>query len=398
MNDIVGVVAILLTGAAFAPIDLTMSKETKTKLYKNLEPKFVMTKDKIQDNYQRRATSKPFNRNDPSDLCYVIHTSGSTGVPKGVAVDHSSLVSFICSAARQTMISQSTRIAHSVNLLFDVSMMNIFVSLVNSATLILYDSLPSLMLSDFTKESTKNANFMFLTSAIFNSLNKMQLENLTHLDRLFVGGETVSDEALQRALQLGIDMTQIYGPTETCIWSLANHCKTSAGEGSMIGEPMPNERVSIADGKREGKLIIEGEKVARGYCRTENQEALAFNRSFTTSDIVRFESDQRKMRFVDRSEDILKIRGVLVNKRQIEKQIRNIEEKTTEIHLLNKEETLICFIAPKCANVREIKAKLESKLSSWMLPNVFITLEALPKNSNGKLDKTAMMRIVSDFF
>ncbi|PAV60374.1 hypothetical protein WR25_07847 [Diploscapter pachys] len=393
MNDIVGIVAILLTGAAFAPIDSTMSKETKTKLYKNLEPKFVMTKDKTQDNYQRRITNKSFNRNDPSDLCYVIHTSGSTGVPKGVAVGHSSLVSFIHSATRQTMISRSTRVAHSVNLLFDVSIMNIFVSLVNSATLILYDSLPSLMLSDFTKESTKNSNFMFLTSAIFNSLNKMQLENLTHLERLFVGGETVSDEALQRALQLGIDVTQIYGPTETCIWSLTNRCKMNAGEGSMIGEPMPNERVSIADGKREGKLIIEGEKVARGYCRTENQEAVAFNRSFTTNDIVRFESDQKKMRFVDRSEDILKIRGVLVNKRQIEKQIRNIEEKTTEIHLLNREETLICFIAPKCANVREIKAKLESKLSSWMLPNVFITLEALPKNSNGKLDKAAMMRI-----
>ncbi|PAV58557.1 hypothetical protein WR25_24359 [Diploscapter pachys] len=393
MNDIVGIVAILLTGAAFAPIDSTMSKETKTKLCKNLEPKFAMTRDKVQHNYQRRITNKPFSRNDPSDLCYVIHTSGSTGVPKGVAVDHSSLVSFICSATRQTMISQSTRVAHSVNLLFDVSIMNIFVSLVNSATLVLYDSLPSLVLSDFTRESTKNANFMFLTSAIFNSLNKMQLENLTHLDRLFVGGETVSDEVLQRVLQLGVDVTQIYGPTETCIWSLTNRCKMNAGEGSMIGEPMPNERVSIADGKREGKLIIGGEKVARGYCRTENQEAVAFNRSFTTSDIVRFESDQKKMRFVDRSEDILKIRGVLVNKRQIEKQIRNIEEKITEIHLLNKAETLICFIAPKCANVREIKAKLESKLSSWMLPNVFITIETLPKNSNGKLDKAAMMRI-----
>ncbi|PIO54992.1 AMP-binding enzyme, partial [Teladorsagia circumcincta] len=263
-NDaVVVILAILKVGAAYAPMDKTWPESRKAQIIANLECSMSISDPLLSNISTKKQRKRRFllNRTSTSDLIYVIHTSGSLGTPKGVAVNHRNVSAFLRGATPQAFLRPSRLVSHSVNIAFDVSVFNIFGSLVNGCELCMHDDLRRL--PDEVDEL--HCDIVFLTSAMLDALTDSELNRIRDLGKLFVGGDTVHDRNLTKVLKFGLDVTQIYGPTEATVWSLANRCKSLPEEGSLIGLPMLNEGCWIAQGQKEGELILTGAKVARGY-------------------------------------------------------------------------------------------------------------------------------------
>lgn len=176
-----------------------------------------------------------------NDLAYVCFTSGTTGTPKAVCVEQKNVMSFVRNATEQLNLNFASRIAHSVNCAFDVSVFNIFGALLNGGCLIQIDK--KLTFIEFIKSAAnlqkKRLLFshLFLNSAIFNSIEASELKSLCDLtNHLIVGGETPFSESLEQCLLNGLKVTQIYGPTETTVWSMFHHLNTKQYNGSIIGK------------------------------------------------------------------------------------------------------------------------------------------------------------------
>lgn len=391
-NDVIPVIlAILKLGAAYAPFDSTWPELRKAQIIDNVGSSLCLSEPPILNpltsKRSRRAIS--LNRTTGSDLAYVIHTSGSTGAPKGVAVSHKNVSVLLRGATPQTLLRPRLRVSHSVNVVFDVSVMNIFGSLVNDSELCLHSDIRALPagLNELSCE------FAFLTSAMFNALTDSDLQSISRLDKLFVGGETVRDRNLTKALGLGLDVTQIYGPTECTVWSLTNRCKALPDEGALIGLPAANESCWMADDVKEGELVLAGAKVARGYLNNVGGDKFGTEngRSFyRTGDIVRREKEG----FIYRGRNDLqvKIRGHRIDAGEIEELILKHSPQVEEVKVIVEKEILIAFVAHN-GSFSEVGLlqKLKMILPLHMVPSQFVQVSRIPLNASGKVDREALL-------
>uniref|UniRef100_A0A914S442 Fatty acid synthase n=1 Tax=Parascaris equorum TaxID=6256 RepID=A0A914S442_PAREQ len=286
---LIPIVAVLLTGAAYAPLDPENAVNWNAELLANINPACVISNlidfsgysvlnpdriDPLVDRAQHRAHSSA------EHLVYVIHTSGSTGKQKGVCVTHGNLVHIIRFATAQMQAHPEFRTYHSVNTVFDVSCMNIFTTLANAATLVTADN----RLNAAFEIVEKRINFAYLPSALFGSFDSVQQANLESLERLF-----------------GILLVDKYG----------------------------NE----LSGGKLAELVVTGDSVARGYLNIaspefsdnhiRSREELILNRNgrrYRTGDMVR--KVGAKLLFMGRIDCQCKIRGFRVDTTQIEEGIR----------------------------------------------------------------------------
>ncbi|VDM74320.1 unnamed protein product [Strongylus vulgaris] len=320
-------------GVGYAPIDPTWPKLRKAQILERTPVILNVSKDTLTHISQKSSKRKrfKFNRISADDIAYIIHTSGSTGPPKGVVLSHKNLSSFLRGATRQTLMRPGYRISNSVNIVFDVSVMNIFASCVNACELCIHDNV---RYAPFEVKELQ-CDFAFFTSATFNALTIEDLQRMTSLEKLFVGGESVNDRILSKALELGIDVTQIYGPTEDTVWSLTNRCKLLKNEGSLIGTPMLNETCSTKANVYEGELVLEGSKIARGYINDpENKQFYIENgkRCYSTGDIVKYE--RYGFTFKGRIDDQIKIRGHRIEAKEVERAILVSSPEVSEAYKL----------------------------------------------------------------
>jgi non-ribosomal peptide synthetase component F len=172
-----------------------------------------------------------FNKAANYNLAYILFTSGSTGIPKGVCIEHQNLLSFVTPATQQLFCHPNMAIPHSVNTIFDVSLMNMFTPLINGGQL-----LHSLGTDHLLEEQVQTCTHLFLTSAVFNCFGKKELEKLKNMEMLMVGGETPASENIKICIENGVKFMQIYGPTETTIWSMTNMCRRGFENGSVLGK------------------------------------------------------------------------------------------------------------------------------------------------------------------
>uniref|UniRef100_A0A1I7X5Z2 Carrier domain-containing protein n=1 Tax=Heterorhabditis bacteriophora TaxID=37862 RepID=A0A1I7X5Z2_HETBA len=289
-DSVIAILAVLLTGAAYAPIDPSWPHAKKRSIISNVSGSLVLNQEiqKVISTMEYKDMTKStriFNKNHVYDVIYVIHTSGSTGEPKGVVLTHDNVNSLLCGATRETLIRPRHSVFHSVNTVFDVSVVNIIGSMVNGSKLYLHDDLRDIPYEIFSKK----CDFAFLTSATFNSLQYRDIQQLECIEKLFVGGESIHDRNLLSALSLGIHVTQIYGPTEGTVWSLTAKCKMMEGVGSVIGKPVQNEECWITDRLPQGELVLSGSKVARGYIGNNKEKkfkTICGKRCYYTGDLV----------------------------------------------------------------------------------------------------------------
>lgn len=417
--------AVLAAGAAYIPIDpefpparvKTMARAAKVCVS---EPS---VSDKLEDagvdaidlgDLRREAAALPESgptpkRPTPSDRAYVIFTSGSTGAPKGVEVSHRNLVNFVRSLRRDPGANENDVLVAVVTASFDISGYEMYVPLAAGATVVVADREaahddPS-KLAALTRE--RKATLFQATPSAYRMLRMGGYEPKGLL--ALAGGEALPTEVVSWLLEAGARVVNVYGPTETTIWS-TTHAVLDARPPIPIGRPIDNTSVYVLDAALEprpvgafGELYIGGTGVARGYLGRPGASAEKFvpdpfsnepgARLYRTGDLARFRHDGA-LEYAGRGDQQVKIRGHRIELGEIEASLVRhpavAEGAAVVVREAGVEPRLVAFYVPKPGqptNDSALRKHLRVDLPDGMIPQIFVESRALPRTPNGKLDR-----------
>lgn len=336
----------------------------------------------------------------PSQLAYVIYTSGSSGRPKGVLVEHGSLMNMVLwheRRFRNCMDDVSTQYA---GLGFDATVWEIFPYLAVGATIHVIPQALRLDMQALNEYYEANGvTVSYLPTQICEQF--MRLEN--HSLRLL---HTAGDK-LKQFEQRNYVLMNDYGPTENTVVATAAQIREPSWN-LPIGKPIDNCRVYVLDENNcllppgaRGELCLTGDGVARGYLHREEETQKKFlpnpfgdGRMYKTGDLVRW-NVHGELEFLGRNDDQVKIRGNRIECGEVEAQISQLAQVTqcavTVEQRDNGERYLLAYVcAEQAIDVRELKAALEKTLPDYMVPSAIIQLSSLPLTPNGKLDRAAL--------
>lgn len=359
------------------------------------------------------AHSTPFSlRVGPSNLAYVIYTSGSTGQPKGVEVEHRSLVNFLHSMSQKLGVTSNDVFLAVTPITFDIAALELFLPLSVGARVII-------LRGEETRDGqrlierfgTSGATVIQATPATWSMLLQAGWEGNKNL-KILCGGEVLSRELAEELLTRSREVWNLYGPTETTIWSTAQKVRSGNGPVS-IGRPIENTRILILDKKSQltpigipGELYIGGEGVARGYVGRPDLTAARFQRNsfgwpgerlYKTGDIARWKPDGC-LEYLGRDDHQVKIRGVRIELQEIESRLNQIPEVHQSVVLVIEttqgDKKLIGFLVPsedQILNLENVRHNLRGYLPATMIPSEFVCLTKLPLTANGKIDRQALL-------
>ncbi|MCK5687316.1 amino acid adenylation domain-containing protein, partial [bacterium] len=433
----VSLMGILKSGAAYVPFDLsdpeerlkfkindcrckmiiTLSKNTK-KLASLTEFETVLIAlDSHRDEISKASITNPENVSKPSDIAYVIYTSGSTGKPKGVMVEHRNIVKSNFSRFNHYPFSPSSFLLIS-SYSFDSSAAGIFWTFTNGGKIVL----PAVeQLLDFKELDDmifreKVSHLLCIPSFYDNLMKELRKGVSEYLKIVIVGGEACSEQLVNNHYEnFDFDFYNEYGPTENSVWTSYTLLKKNTAV--HIGRPIENTTVYILDKNLtpvpvgvNGELYIGGDGLARGYLnrpdlteeRFIHKKLIAENgkyeeyRLYKTGDVCRWLPDGN-IDYVGRNDEQIKIRGYRIELGEIENRLSN-NPYVSQCAVLCKERKsgdkyLAAYYAVKYNYLQDknMDEKLRNYLSDifpdYMVPSVFIKLETLPLNANGKIDR-----------
>jgi amino acid adenylation domain-containing protein len=343
----------------------------------------------------------------PQSLAYVIYTSGSTGNPKGVAVEHRGLCNVAQAQREMFKVGPKSRVLQFASLSFDASVFEIVMALLSGAALCLgkkEELLPGPPLSDFLRRHA--VTFVTLPPS---ALAVMTEGDLPALETITVAGEECPAELVRKWGERH-RFFNLYGPTEATIWATASLCVEGDRKPS-IGRPIPNVRIHLLDSHRHpvwvgvpGEIYIGGMGVARGYLNRPELTAERFiadpfvagGRLYRSGDLGRYRADGN-IEFLGRIDHQIKIRGYRIEPGEIEAAL-SAHHGVAESVVMSREDhpgdrRLVAYIAGgEQARLapREIQQFLAERLPEHLIPNTFVILEALPRTTNGKIDRRAL--------
>ncbi|MBC8756558.1 amino acid adenylation domain-containing protein [Kordia sp. YSTF-M3] len=431
IETMIGIFGILKSGAAYVPIDPEYPAErinyilndTKTDLIltqSHLVERFTETTDvsliEIDTiSYQELDDSNLPIQNQPNDLAYVIYTSGTTGNPKGVMVEHTSVVSF---AIDNNFIDYSRveSVAGLSSFVFDGSIFDAFVPLLSGKKYVMIAKNDVTNLDLLYDRFTQNSiDTVFFTTALFNSVVENKIKILSGLDQILFGGENSNDKNIctVKSKYPELSLLHVYGPTETVTYS--TFCKLSElahDDISPIGKGLNNKKHYILDKNLNicpvgvaGELHIGGAGLARGYLNqveltaekfipnpfaNQSDEEKGYTRLYKTGDLVRLLPDGN-IEYVGRNDFQVKIRGYRIELGEIENTLNSIQGiKQTCVLAKEKNDNkyLIAYYVSDGTITKEDILKLVSaQLPDYMIPSILMELEKFPLTINGKLDR-----------
>ncbi|HST80080.1 MAG TPA: amino acid adenylation domain-containing protein, partial [Verrucomicrobiae bacterium] len=341
---------------------------------------------------------------------YVIYTSGSTGIPKGVVVTHRGIASLASTQFQRLELAPGCRVLQFASLNFDASFWEILMAFSSGATLVLTNN---------EREGASLYN-MLLSQQVTHALLPIPvLRTLNAFDRLPVrvlmnGGEALTADSVAR-WSPGLRMINAYGPTESTVCATISDTLVGT-DNPTIGSPILNTRVYILDGNLQpapagvaGELYVAGDGLARGYLNrpaltssrfiADPYGPLAGSRMYRTGDLARWRDDGR-LEFLGRTDEQVKVRGFRIELGEIESVLRSqpeIADAAAVVHQNQSSATQIAaFLVPSNGSIPDsvvLRQRLSERLPVYMLPAVFITVEALPRNPNGKLNRRMLPQI-----
>jgi amino acid adenylation domain-containing protein/FkbH-like protein len=369
------------------------------------------------------SAENPSSASTPENLAYVIYTSGSTGQPKGVEITQRSLLNHNFAVGRSYQLRAEDRVLQFSPISFDISVEEIFPSLLHGCTIVLRDDEMLTSTTRFMEFATRERlSVLNLPTAYWHELvDYLQTALMPQSVRLvIIGGEKASDEAWRRwKFRVGeaVKLINTYGPTEATVIATL-HAARLDDETLPIGKPLPNVETAILDTNLKpvamgetGELFIGGLGVARGYLNrseltaekfisnplvNKTSEPVATSRFYRTGDLVRMRADG-VMEFVGRVDEQVKIRGFRIELGEIEAVLRT-HSSLKEAVIATRDDAvgrkkLVAYYVP-CAgaapNVGELLSFLKAKLPAYMVPSAFVRLDALPMTPAGKVDRRAL--------
>ena len=346
----------------------------------------------------------------PSDLAYVIYTSGSTGRPKGVAVEHRNVVAFLEAMRREPGLGPADVLLAVTTLSFDIAGLEIWLPLSVGAKVVIAsraDVLDGDRLIALTNEH--RVTVMQATPATWRLMLDAGWTGKPDLKAL-CGGEAMPRDLAASLVERVAELWNMYGPTETTIWSTVSRIKDTAGP-LPIGRPIANTRVYVVEPSgllapvgAFGELLIGGEGVARGYWNRPELTAEKFaaitlpdgrsERVYRTGDVVRFRSDGQ-LEFQGRRDHQVKLRGYRIELGEIEAVLATVAGVKQCVVTIREDEPgdaqLVGYVVGATGFDEEAaRAALRERLPVYMVPSRFVRLSALPLTPNGKIDRKAL--------
>ncbi|MFA1263784.1 amino acid adenylation domain-containing protein [Xanthomonas axonopodis pv. fascicularis] len=348
----------------------------------------------------------------PDGTAYVLYTSGSTGAPKGVEISHRNLFNFLHAMEHELALRPRDRVLAVTTITFDIAGLELYLPLLVGARVVIA---PAGISHDPRGLSRLIADEHISVVQATPSLWRILLANEDLvLDRIhaLIGGEALVPELATQLLSRVGRLTQLYGPTETTIWSTIMPLQLTDAAAPPIGRPLLNTRVYVLDAQRQplptgaiGELYIGGAGVAKGYRGKRQLTSERFMRDpfaddgssmYRTGDRVRQRSDGL-LEFIGRADAQLKIRGHRVEPAEIESALLLHSQVAQAVvvghgdgeHALQ----LLAYVVGKHGNAPSIellRAHLQQRLPASMIPTLWVPLEALPLTPNGKLDRRAL--------
>jgi amino acid adenylation domain-containing protein len=429
IETVITLLGIMKAGAAYLPLDDNNPIHRNKYIVDNSGIPFVITQgsfsdklrgagikavniDEWQYGIKKCAVSEPKTAVSGEDIAYVMYTSGSTGMPKGVVIRHKSVANVLGYLWREIGVSKNDKLLAVATYTFDISVLDFFLPLMAGATLVIADKETAL---DGMK--LKNAlinqsiTVMQATPATWRMLIDSAWEG-SKTFKILCGGEAWTRRLADMLLPKCEALWNLYGPTETTIWSAVNRIKP--GNGNItLGAPVPDTSFYLLDEKLrpvqkgdEGELYIGGIGLAKGYLNNKplTDERFILNpfeadngKLYKTGDLVKYNKNG-ELEYVGRTDFQVKIRGYRIELEEIEKlaEGRPAIEQAVE-HVISgteqEDKRIVLFYKEKYpvnGIIKELASVFTLNLPGYMVPSSFIKLDSFPLNLNGKVDRKVL--------
>ncbi|ASR47662.1 non-ribosomal peptide synthetase [Paenibacillus kribbensis] len=370
------------------------------------------TQSEQAEQIQQAYTAGEHSKATAADrLAYIMYTSGTTGQPKGVMVEHRNVVRLVKNT-NYAQLDADTRILQTGAVVFDASTFEIWGALLNGGQLVLV-SQDVILDAPKLKEAVRNHGIttMWLTAPLFNQLSQQDLELFEGIRELLVGGDVLSVPHINRVLDAYPSLRIIngYGPTENTTFSTTHAITGVQSESVPIGSPIHNSTAYVVDRSMQlqpvgawGELIVGGDGVARGYRNRPDLTTEKFidspfrsgERCYRTGDLVRWNTDGT-LEYKGRIDAQVKIRGYRIELGEVAAQLLKLEAVREAVVIAREDEQgqkQLCAYVVTHADVaaNELRSALSQELPGYMVPSYFVQLEQLPLTPNGKVDRRAL--------
>lgn len=430
---IVGLLGILKAGGAYVPLDPSYPAERLAFMIKDAHLPVLLTQARLVGRFPEssarvicldrdcgslpaQSVENPSRVVSPENLAYVIYTSGSTGQPKGAMNTHKGICNRLLWMQEAYHLTGADHVLQKTPFSFDVSVWEVFWPLLTGARLILarpgghQDSAYLVKLIVDQKVTTLH----FVPSMLRVFLEEPGVEKCRSLKRVVCSGEALPSALQERFFaRLGAELHNLYGPTEAAVDVTFWACERKNDRSTIpIGRPIANTQIHILDSHLRpvpigvpGELCIGGVGVARGYLNRPELTAEKFihdafsnqpaARLYRTGDLARYLSDGN-IEYRGRIDYQVKIRGFRIELGEIESallQHPGVRESVVMVRedvLENKRLVGYVVTGNPPPTTGDLRSFLQQKLPDYMVPGVYVFLEALPLTANGKIDRRAL--------
>ncbi|KAJ1968141.1 hypothetical protein H4R35_006510, partial [Dimargaris xerosporica] len=408
------VLAVLLVGGVYVPIDATVTAERIGGILADLSHPLVLFERNDTDLVERLtpmarkigfcntmafcpttdAVGVSAIPRNPHDLAYVIFTSGTTGKPKGVQVRHESAVNILIHLAQTMELDSTCRFLQLLNIAFDGCLIELFLAFYAGGTVLI-------SMSDVATD-LHNVNTCGITPSLMSVLNA---DDYPNLQKIICGGEALPWSTAAQ-WQSNRTMVNIYGPTEITVSS--HVAPVGLTQCITLGGPVPNTQCYVLDAQQRpvpigiaGEICIAGIGVSNGYLNRPDLTAKVFVPNPFGSGQMYFTGDlgcwlpNGKIKYLGRKDFQVKLRGFRIELSEVEQAILK-HPLVTAACAIAQDGKLAAFVTPSACDPQSITQLISQSLPSYMVPAVIAPLDALPLTRIGKIDRKALPRVDFD--
>lgn len=430
LDLVIALLAVMKSGAAYLPLDPSHPAERRKAILQDSRAKVLITCEAVLQDLHGTGAYTVVLFNDvsvsgqsganlvslvkPDDLAYVIYTSGSTGRPNGVEVEHGNLTNFLLAMRKRPGLSRQDVLLAVTTMTFDIAGLELWLPLTLGASVIIasrdqvmdaYELMNVLEKSNVTVMQATPATWRMLLAAGWRGNPRL---------KVLCGGESLSGSLADELVARCGSVWNMYGPTETTIWSSVHAVKAEEGPVVPIGYPIANTMMYVLDRNMEpvplgvrGELYIGGAGVARGYRGAQQLTAQRFvdnpfsigvdSSLYRTGDLVRQRRDGN-IEFLGRNDFQVKVHGFRIEPAEVEAVLAR-HPAVSEVAVQAREDVpgdkqLVAYVVAKSGMTHDLVSKLRSfiqtNLPEYMVPSAFVVLDALPRTPSGKLHWQAL--------
>lgn len=442
INCLEAMMGVLYSGNFYSIIDTKSPSERFENIVNTLNPKAIITDNKnlkklekydvndtnvliLEDlvNVSPNIDVLKKIRDDQidTDIMYVLFTSGSTGIPKGTVLTHKAVITYVQWVVETFDINENTIWGSQTPFYFSMSITDVFSTIASGATLCIipkmYFSFPIKLVEFLNKNKVNTIYWVPSALCIVANLNILETEKFDYLNKILFAGEVMPVKQLNmwRKSLPNAMFANLFGPTETtdiCSYYIVDR-KFKNDESIPIGKHCDNCNLIIVDKnnkeikpddtKSSGELLVRGSFLASGYYKNQEKTKEVFVQNpvnnnyneivYRTGDIVKY-NEKGEIIYLSRKDYQIKHMGYRIELGEVEKNVYGIDEVVLCACVYDEKNEKIVLFYQGDIDKDELATKLNQKLLPYMLPNVYVKLDKMPYNMNGKIDRKKLKTMI----